>query len=40
VGDINVLPEVIDAAERFSERPNDEQMRRLEAAFGLEPLFV
>jgi aryl-alcohol dehydrogenase-like predicted oxidoreductase len=40
VGDINILPEVIDAAERFSERPNDEQMRRLEAAFGLEPLFV
>jgi aryl-alcohol dehydrogenase-like predicted oxidoreductase len=40
VGDINILPEVIDAAERFSERPNDEQMRGLEAAFGLEPLFV
>jgi aryl-alcohol dehydrogenase-like predicted oxidoreductase len=40
VGDINILPKVIDAAERFSERPNDEQMRRLEAAFGLEPLFV
>jgi aryl-alcohol dehydrogenase-like predicted oxidoreductase len=40
VGDINILPKVIDAAERFSERPNDEQMRGLEAAFGLEPLFV
>ena len=40
VGDINILPTVIDAAERFSERPNDEQMRGLEAAFGLEPLFV
>ena len=40
VGDINILPKVIDAAERFSERPNDEQMRGLEAAFGLQPLFV
>ena len=40
VGDINILPTVIDAAERFSERPNEEQMRGLEAAFGLEPLFV
>jgi predicted aldo/keto reductase-like oxidoreductase len=40
VGDINILPKVVDAAERFSQRPNDEQMRELEAAFGLEPLFV
>ena len=39
VGDIHLLPKVIDAAERFTRRPNDEQMRK-EAAFGLEPLFV
>ena len=40
VGDIHLLPQVIDAAERFTSRPNDEQMRELQAAFGLEPLFV
>ena len=40
VGDIHVLPKVIDAAERFTQRPNDEQMRELQTAFGLEPLFV
>jgi aryl-alcohol dehydrogenase-like predicted oxidoreductase len=40
VGDIRILPKVIDAAERFTRRPNDEQMRALERAFGLEPLFV
>jgi aryl-alcohol dehydrogenase-like predicted oxidoreductase len=40
VGDIQILPRVIDAAERFTQRPNDEQMRALESAFGLEPLFV
>jgi aryl-alcohol dehydrogenase-like predicted oxidoreductase len=40
VGDIHILPMVIDAAERFTQRPNDEQMRVLESAFGLEPLFV
>ena len=40
VGDIQILPKVIDAAERFTERPNEAQMRELEKAFGLEPLFV
>jgi aryl-alcohol dehydrogenase-like predicted oxidoreductase len=40
VGDIHILPKVIDAAERFTQRPTDGQMRELEAAFGLEPLFV
>jgi aryl-alcohol dehydrogenase-like predicted oxidoreductase len=40
VGDIQILPKVIDAAERFTERPNEAQMRELETAFGLEPLFV
>jgi aryl-alcohol dehydrogenase-like predicted oxidoreductase len=40
VGDIHILPKVIDAAERFTQRPSDEEMRALEGAFGLEPLFV
>jgi aryl-alcohol dehydrogenase-like predicted oxidoreductase len=40
VGDIDILPKVIDAAERFTQRPSDEQMGELEAAFGLEPLFA
>jgi aryl-alcohol dehydrogenase-like predicted oxidoreductase len=40
VGDIHLLPKVIDAAERFAGRPDDEQMKELQAAFGLEPLFV
>jgi aryl-alcohol dehydrogenase-like predicted oxidoreductase len=40
VGDIQLLPKVIDAAERFAGRPDDEQMKELQAAFGLEPLFV
>src|SRR4030095_3648998 len=40
VGDIHILPKVIDAAERFTQRPDDEQMRALGKAFGLEPLFV
>jgi aryl-alcohol dehydrogenase-like predicted oxidoreductase len=40
VGDIQLLPKVINAAERFAGRPDDEQMKQLQAAFGLEPLFV
>jgi aryl-alcohol dehydrogenase-like predicted oxidoreductase len=40
VGDIHILPKVIDAAARFTRRPSDEEMRALEGAFGLEPLFV
>ena len=40
VGDIHILPKVIDAAERFTQRPSEEQMGELETAFGLEPLFV
>jgi aryl-alcohol dehydrogenase-like predicted oxidoreductase len=40
VGDIDILPKVIDAAERFTQRPSDEQMGELEAASGLEPLFA
>ena len=40
VGDIHVLPMVLDAAERASGRPSEEEMGQLESAFGLEPLFV
>ena len=40
VGDIHILPRVLDAAERFSARPSDADMAQLESAFGLEPLFV
>ena len=41
VGDIDLLPRVIDAAERFEgARPSDEQMSVLMQQGGLEPLFV
>ena len=40
VGDITILPKVLDAAERFTERPTDDQMRELDTAFGREPLFA
>src|SRR3954454_15858732 len=35
-GDVDVLPKLLDAAQRFSERPSDEQMARLDLA----PLFT
>jgi aryl-alcohol dehydrogenase-like predicted oxidoreductase len=40
VGDIHVLPRVLDAAGRYKGRPSDDAMSDLESAFGLEPLFV
>ena len=40
VGDIHVLPMVLDAAERVDGRPSEAEMAELESAFGLEPLFV
>ena len=40
VGDIAVLPQVLDAADRFRERPSDEAMRELAEQQALEPLFV
>jgi aryl-alcohol dehydrogenase-like predicted oxidoreductase len=40
VGDIHILPKVLDAAERFAERPADDDMRELESAWGMEPLFA
>lgn len=40
VGDIYVLPKVLDAASRFEEVPADEQMTNLTRARHLQPLFV
>jgi hypothetical protein len=40
VGDIHILPKVLDAAESFATRPSDEAMRELEATWGMEPLFA
>jgi hypothetical protein len=37
-GDVEILPRLLDAAERFEARPSDEQMAPL--AERLEPLFV
>src|SRR3954451_17806827 len=39
-GDVNVLPKLLDAAERFEQRPSDEQMARLVEERGLAPLFT
>ncbi|MGH2603852.1 MAG: aldo/keto reductase, partial [Dehalococcoidia bacterium] len=40
VGDIALLPKVLDAAERFQARPSNAQMRGLSRRWELEPLFV
>ena len=40
VGDIHLLPKVLDAGSRFTTRPTDEQMAELESAWGMAPLFV
>ena len=43
VGDIHLLPKVLDAASRFQEGstgPTDEQMQELGARLGMAPLFV
>jgi aryl-alcohol dehydrogenase-like predicted oxidoreductase len=39
VGDVTVLPDVLDAAERFTERPPDDAMDELLARRRLVPLF-
>src|SRR3954449_3558594 len=39
-GDVEILPLLLDAAERFSERPSDEQMADLAARQEATPLFV
>jgi aryl-alcohol dehydrogenase-like predicted oxidoreductase len=39
-GDVELLPRLLDAAERFERRPSDEQMDALAARAEAEPLFV
>lgn len=39
-GDVNLLPRVLDAAERFSERPSDQAMHGLVDRLQMVPLFV
>jgi aryl-alcohol dehydrogenase-like predicted oxidoreductase len=40
VGDITVLPKVLDAAKRFEARPTDEQMKSLQVSAQMSSLFV
>ncbi|MGC4190706.1 MAG: aldo/keto reductase [Thermomicrobiales bacterium] len=40
VGDITILPKVLDAAERFETRPTDEEMTALVNTWHMEPMFV
>jgi aryl-alcohol dehydrogenase-like predicted oxidoreductase len=40
VGDIHLLPKVLDAAHTFTHRPSDDEMAQLDEAWGMEPLFV
>ncbi len=40
VGDIQLLPRVLDAANRFQEGPADEEMAALVASLQMQPLFV
>lgn len=40
VGDVNLLPRVLDAAERFERKPADAEMERLMERAGSIPLFV
>ena len=40
VGDIEVLPMVLDAASRFRERPSDAEMQEIAERLAMEPMFV
>lgn len=40
VGDITVLPKVLDAASRYQHRPTDAEMDAVVAAYAMEPLFT
>lgn len=40
VGDIHILPAVLEAVKRFEARPTDEEMYDLVARWELEPMFV
>jgi len=39
-GDVNLLPKILDAAERFDTRPTDADMQRMVERLQMEPLFV
>jgi aryl-alcohol dehydrogenase-like predicted oxidoreductase len=39
-GDVEILPRLLDAAERFTARPSDDEMAGLAARAAAEPLFV
>jgi aryl-alcohol dehydrogenase-like predicted oxidoreductase len=39
-GDVDILPMLLSAVERFERRPSEEQMRRLAAEREISPLFV
>ena len=39
-GDVEILPRLLDAAERFERRPSDEEMSALADRAQAEPLFV
>jgi aryl-alcohol dehydrogenase-like predicted oxidoreductase len=39
-GDVEILPKLLDAAERYEKRPSDEQMDELTRRADLAPLFV
>ena len=39
-GDVEILPPLLDAAERFERRPSDEEMTALVTRLQLDPLFV
>lgn len=40
VGDINLLPRVLDAADRFERGPSEEELQELDERLAVEPLFV
>jgi hypothetical protein len=40
VGDIHVLPKVLDAASRFQSAPSPEEMETMVVEQEMEPLFV
>jgi len=39
-GDMQVLPKILDAADRFEARPSDAEMATLAAEFAIQPVFA
>ena len=39
-GDVEILPRLLDASQRFEQRPSDEAMNDLTERRQVEPLFV